>query len=193
MKNKKNNFLDNVYKDKKEEQLVKEIQEKKAIINNERMEIGNLLEELVSKDLFTNIDIIEKVNKVTNFSKSTIRNMLEEYKFRKEYDLSPNFLDLIEIRQIKKELKLGNLKKTDIIEDIKLKEKLKELALDNQEVKFSHNIVFDEDAEYILEESKKICEKRLNRKIKSKSELFNCILVDFYINAQSEMQEDIEF
>lgn len=176
-------FLEKANKKFSEDKVIKDILVSKKIISDERVKIGQMIQDLVSKDLFTNIEIVENIHKATNYSKNTIRNMLEEYKFKLKFNIEQD-LNINEIKLLKFGIMENLIKEKDIKEDFEtVYSKLDDLREKQSEKRFQHSFTLDEESEILFNECKSILEEELGRSVKSKGEFITLVMSSYMANS----------
>jgi hypothetical protein len=173
-------FLDEIIKDKEEEKFVLEINKKIENIQDERLKIGEIIEQQLSLGIAKK-KIEEQLIEITSLTKNAIKNLIEEYSFNTKYQTKYNIL---EIKNLKFFFKTNNiLLEIDIKKILKDKNQILEIfrntGVKENAKKNTHTFKIDDDGQELYESTKLIIEKQIGRKIKSKSELFYYMLIDF--------------
>jgi len=173
-------FLDEVIKEKEEEKFVSEINKKIENIQMERLKIGEIIENQLEMGL-SKVKIEEQLIEITSLTRNAIKNLIEEYSFNTKYETKYNIL---EIKNLKFFFKTNNIIiESDIKKILQDKKQIQEIfrntGVKENAKKNSHTFKIDDEGQELYESAKIIIEKQIGRKLKSKSELFYYMLIDF--------------
>lgn len=192
-----NHFLNKLTQKKDEEALVGSVKENFDNIAVERNKIAEKIEVFVEKG-FTKTNLLELIKNETFLPVSTVRGIIEEYYFNKDFSekLSRTF-NLSEIKMLKRIMKYKEfntlpsqmhfLKENDI--DYLLNSEIEKI--EKSEKRFKHTFQFDEDGEILFTNLKECYEKENGEKI-SNGEFIKLALIEFYNSNPYDFEDKIK-
>jgi hypothetical protein len=180
-------FLDKYSDDKESKKFISDIQKKEDNIQTERIEIGKIIEKQVSFGK-SKKEILEMVIDNTSMGRNNINNMIEEFIFNHKYNTKLNIQVINILKVYFKSENIPEINKADILADeAKLDEIIETVStLKKENKKYNHSFSLDEEGELLFQESKKIMEKKIDRKISNKSEFLYLLLLEFFYNNEEE-------
>jgi hypothetical protein len=178
-------FLDDLNNKEEDKLLVSHVNKKLDKIEEERLLIGKHIELFSKKHTKKKTIELLTSNKNIKMPKSTLLNMVEEYFFKKKYNVK-FFLSIREIKMIKKAWKLNNIvsfkdEENSLLEESKVRELISTGELSYKSYLFSHNIKLNEDGEEELNKVISYLKKTLEKKRVTISEAIYYSLLSFNV------------